>query len=68
MIKLIIKNKSKEMNMVKILMYLRVPLYKFCSTYGYLRISICYDVPMGTFVQVKCSVVPTGTSVSEIQE
>ena len=56
------------MNMVKILMYLRVPLYQFCSTYGYLCISICSDVPMGTFVQVKCFVVPTGTSVSEIQE
>ena len=56
---------STSMNMVKILKYLWVPLYMFCSTYGYL--CICSGVPTGTFVQVKCSIVPTGTSLSEIQ-
>ena len=28
-------NMNKELNIVKILMYLRVPLYKSGSTYGY---------------------------------
>ena len=64
------KNKNKEMYIVLIRMYLWVPLYKykFCSTYGYLCISICFVVPTSTFVQVKCFVVPSGTSVSELQE
>ena len=47
-------NKSKEIKMVKILMYLRVPLYLFCSTYGY-------------FCTSKISIAPMGTSVSVIQ-
>ena len=64
------KNKNKEMYIILIRMYLRVPLYKykFCSTYGYLCISICFIVPTSTFVQVKCSVVPSSTSVSKIKE
>ena len=39
-------------------MYLRVPLYKykFCSTYGYLRISVSSAIPMGDLNKYKSGI------------
>ena len=49
-------NKQKEMNIVKILKYLRVPLYLLCSTYGY----SCIRKNKYKFYIRRNSVTPTG--------
>ena len=54
------------MKMVKFRMYLRVPLYLLCSTYGYFRImNLCSTYGYSSIDKISISpVVPTGTPVS----
>ena len=51
-------NKMKVKYIVLLLMYLRVPLYKykFCSTYGYLRISISSVTATGDLNKYKYAI------------
>ena len=44
MIRLLIKNKNKDLS---------IPMYMFCSTYGYSCILLIAIVPTGTPVSVK---------------
>ena len=69
MIRVSITNKSKVMYIVLLLMYLRVPPYKYklCSTYGYLYTNISSITPTGDQNKYK-SAISTSMWISLLYE